>query len=137
MTKGQTTTTTLLSIIAVLLGLNMLVRGSPSAEAQGTSGPAERTVVAGAVAFPAIARGGNSTQFSRVALLLRFWSDGSVDGTRVHSDGQTGGCSGPAPTVCNEPITLIPPSCPADINRDRDVGIGDMLEVFAQWGPCP
>ena len=31
---------------------------------------------------------------------------------------------------------VIPSSCPADINRDRDVGVGDMLELYAQWGPC-
>ena len=136
MTNAQRNITTLLAVIAVLLGLNMLVRGSPSVEAQMTGGPAERTVVAGAVAFPAIARGANSTQFSRVALLLRFWSDGVVDGTRVYSQRIQGGCGGAPPTVCDGPTTLIPSSCPADINLDRNVGVGDMLDVFAQWGPC-
>ena len=35
------------------------------------------------------------------------------------------------------PEEIIPSSCPADINRDRDVGVGDMLDMFGQWGPCP
>ncbi len=130
MTRGQTTTTTLLAIIAVLLGLNMLVRGSPTAEAQMTSGPAERTVVAGAVAFP-------SSSSSEVAVVLRFWSDGAVDATRVYSQRLAGGCGGAVPNVCDGPTTLIPGSCMADVDRDSIVGVPDLLTMLAAWGACP
>ena len=125
MTRGQRTIVTLLVIIAVLLALNMLVRGSPSAEAQMTSGPTP-TVVSGEV-----------HSSSNVRYIYRFWSDGSVDLTDVFLT------LNPDNTPCRmvnqicPPLDIIPPSCPADIDRDRDVGVGDMLDVFAMWGPCP
>jgi hypothetical protein len=31
----------------------------------------------------------------------------------------------------------IEPACPADINGDTVVGIGDLLALLAAWGPCP
>ncbi len=138
MTNAQRTVTTMLAVVAVMLGLNLIVRGSPPAVAQGpnASGPVQATVVAGAVSFPTLARGGTSTVDSEVALVLRFWSDGTVDGTRVHSDRRDDACSGGPPTVCDGPTMLIPSSCPADVNRDRDVGVGDLLDVFAMWGQC-
>ena len=52
MTKRRMTITTLLAVIAVLLGLNLLVRGSPSSEAQTEEGPVTRRVVGGAVDEP-------------------------------------------------------------------------------------
>lgn len=126
MTRGQTTTTTMLAVIAVLLGLNMLVRGSPQAGAQMTSGPAEPTVVTGAAVAVDSVKGH----------VVRFWSDGAVDTTPVYFNPNPTGVCG-ARVICDPTtIPLLPPSCPADINLDRDVGVGDMLDVFAQWGPC-
>ena len=28
-------------------------------------------------------------------------------------------------------------ACPADLNRDNIVGVGDLLILLAFWGPCP
>ena len=30
-----------------------------------------------------------------------------------------------------------PPPCPWDLNGDGTVGIGDLLALFSEWGPCP
>ncbi|MCP3902058.1 MAG: hypothetical protein GY715_00355 [Planctomycetes bacterium] len=27
--------------------------------------------------------------------------------------------------------------CPEDLNGDNEVGFGDVLQVIANWGPCP
>ena len=126
----KTTITTMLAVIAVLLGLNLLVLGSPPAEAQTTEeGPVTRRVVGGAVAIV-------NSDTERV---YRFWSDGSVDLTTVHlmvdPENTIGHVLEDDLPPCGT-TDVIPPSCPADINRDRDVGVGDMLDVFAQWGPC-
>ena len=32
---------------------------------------------------------------------------------------------------------VIPAPCPWDLNGDGFVGIGDLLALFAVWGPCP
>ena len=85
MTNGQRNITTLLAVIAVLLGLNMLVRGSPSVEAQMTGGPTEPTAVSiAAMNFPT-----NPDNWR----VFRLWSDGSVDGSFVDF---TSGTSAPA-----------------------------------------
>lgn len=45
MTKGQRTIVSLLAIVAVLLGLNFIVRGSTSAKAQVATGPVQPSAI--------------------------------------------------------------------------------------------
>ena len=56
----------------------------------------------------------------------RVWSDGQVD--RIQ---EIFGCD-PA-VVC----TIVPGTCPTDIDGDGMIGITDFLELLANWGPCP
>ena len=128
MTRGQTTTTTLLAVIAVLLGLNMLVRGSPPAVGQ-VKDAGQPVPVSMAVGHT---YNTTSNDFTNIFAIYRMWSDGVVDVTRVATHTN---CS-QASSQCFPTEQIIPPSCPADINRDRDVGVGDMLDLFAMWGPC-
>ena len=102
----------------------------------GSTCPSAPTVVAGAVAFPALARGGNATVDSEVAIALRFWSDGQVDATRVFSQRVAGSCGGTPATVCDGPTVLLTGTCPTDVDRDGDTGINDFLTLLGGWGAC-
>ena len=102
----------------------------------GSTCPSAPTVVAGAVAFPALARGGNATVDSEVAIALRFWSDGQVDATRVYSQRIEGSCGGTPATVCDGPTVLLAGTCPTDVDRDGDTGINDFLTLLGGWGAC-
>ncbi len=51
MNTGQRTVAGMLAVVAVMLGLNLIVRGSPSAVAQGPR-PQQPTIVAGSVEAP-------------------------------------------------------------------------------------
>ncbi len=94
MTKGQRTIATLLAVVAVLLGLNLLT-DPPEAEAQGP--PERRTAVVSGVAF--------TESNSNTYRVWRFWSDGAIDSTFVGIGGK--GCN-----VFQEPcgpVEIIPP----------------------------
>ena len=93
-------------------------------------------VVAGAVAFPAVATGANGLKQSENALVLRFWSDGAVDATKVFSEYTTDVCSKNEPVLCTGPTTLIPGTCMADVDRNAIVGTSDLLQVLDDWGEC-
>ncbi|MHC4092210.1 MAG: hypothetical protein ACYSUF_00555 [Planctomycetota bacterium] len=97
----QNTITALLAVIAVLLGVNFVSGGSMQ------SAQVEPTVVAGAVSFPDVATGFDSERRSEVALMIRFWSDGAVDATRLFSEKASGRCGGEVPMVCDGPTPLI------------------------------
>ncbi len=34
------------------------------------------------------------------------------------------------------PVTIIPASCMADVDRDGLVGVPDLLTLLAAWGTC-
>lgn len=42
-----------------------------------------------------------------------------------------------AATVAQFRPTVVPPPCPADIDRDGAVDVDDFLALLAAWGPCP
>ncbi len=67
MNAGQRTVTTMLAVVAVMLGLNLIVKGSPTAVA--VPRPPEPTAVA---LFACV--GGASTE-----RVYRLWSDGTVE----------------------------------------------------------
>ena len=72
MTKGQRTVVSLLAVVAVLLGLNLIVGGSTpaAAQAQGMGRPAN------VLDFTVLTDGfGFVTAF-------RLWSDGTIEGNR-------------------------------------------------------
>ncbi len=124
MTNGQRTVTTLLAVVAVMLGLNLIVRGSPTAVAQGptAAGPVQATPVSIA-AVPS----GSGTK------VYRLWSDGSID---------VSGFNYSATDICGPisqcgPFTVIPGSCMADVDHDGQVAVPDLLSVLGTWGPCP
>ena len=62
-----------------------------------------------------------------------------VDGTcidgveRSQCEDEQGGVFQGDRTTCDN---VVCPSCPGDCNRDGDVGMADVLEVLANWGPC-
>ena len=35
------------------------------------------------------------------------------------------------------PVSILPGSCQADVDRNGDVEFDDMLRVLSDWGPCP
>ncbi len=122
MNNGQRTVTTMLAVVAVLLGLNLIVRGSPPAVAQGptAAGPVQPTLVNGVAQWP------NTTSHH----IYRFWSDGAVDFTRFRVPANC------VPTVECAPVTVIPGTCAGDVDRDGIVGVPDLLTTLAAWGPC-
>ena len=128
MTNGQRTVTTMLAVVAVLLSLNLIVRGSPPAVAQIASGPVQPVPVALAVTPQFDINGEAQNTFS----VLRLWNDGAVDLTRV---GIGTSCTSPL-NFCSGPDQVIPGSCMADVDRDGNVAVSDLLTMLAAWGPC-
>ena len=92
MTSGQRNVAVMLAVVAVMLGLNLIVRGSPTAVA--APPVPEPTVVAGAVT--------PTSQVSTATWVYRFWSDGTVDISRVGHNVCT------FSNVCGPPIVVIP-----------------------------
>ncbi len=68
--------------------------------------------------------------------MVRFWSDGQVDATRVFSNRESNNCTNDPPTVCDGPTVLIAGTCPTDVDRDGDTGINDFLTLLGGWGAC-
>ncbi len=120
-------------VVDCLQGGGTWIDGGTCVECPPPPGP---TVVAGAVAFPPIATGGNSLKSSEVAVALRFWSDGQVDATRVYSQRIEGSCGGTPASVCDGPTVLLTGTCPTDVDRDGDTGINDFLTLLSGWGAC-
>jgi hypothetical protein len=116
------TVASLLAVIVVLLGLDLIARGS-SAVYGAPTGPAPPTVVGLAA----------TTQGSPgpANLVYRLWSDGAVDVSAV------AGVQPCAPFLTCGPFNVIKGgSCAADLTHNGAVEIGDFLEVLGQWGPC-
>ena len=130
MTNGQRTVTTMLAVVAVMLGLNLIVRGSPPALAGGqtAAGPVQPVPVALAMTPQFSSQGQPTNTFS----IVRLWNDGAVDLTRV---GIGTSCTSPL-NFCSGPDQVIPGSCMADVDRDGDVAVPDLLTLLAAWGPC-
>ena len=151
----------LLSVIAALLGLNLVIQTTQPAEAGG--------VVAGGE-DPYIVKLLPHTYLT----FFRVWSDGQVD-RLCKADGACdyeltdgfGPVEHPFPVVdavfgsnhetpsvmmtfedgrvdlvggAGDRCTLAgigsPSLCTADVDRDGDIGIIDFLTVLEQWGPC-
>ena len=120
----QNTITILLAAIAVLLGLNLVVRGSPTAEGQ-TASTLQRELAPVGIAVTQV---GESTNLA----IFRLWSDGAVDRTTIRYETQ-GGCA--LDQICPaDPV--LPSYCTADIDRSGAVDAPDFLQVLSQWGPC-
>ncbi len=121
MNRGQRTVASLLAVVAVLLGLN-IVRSAPPAWGQAPAGttPTPTMVNVAPVYSPA----------ASVVFVFRGWSDGAVDVTSMDWDF---GCSPEASCIATP---LIPGSCTADANRNGEVEINDLLTMLGQWGPC-
>ncbi len=120
------TIASLLAMVAVLLALNLVVKGSAAALGQRQAGPPpDPVLVNGTVTHVVQPAGGIFTT------MYRFWSDGVVDATSLN----TFTCN---PNVTCGPNAFMGPLCAgrADVDRDGEVGINDFLEVLGQWGPC-
>lgn len=113
------TVTLLLAVIAALLGMNLIAKTSPAAVGQSQAGT------------PPVAVSMSITNNGSLAeqVILRLWSDGQVDETRIQ-------ISCPSFPVC-APNVIIPGTCAADIDRTGDVAVNDLLEVLGGWGECP
>ena len=123
-------TTVLLAIIAALLGLNFLVGGSTPAAAQVTVGPVPPTVVSG-VATESRGAGDGTLHYQ----VFRFWSDGTVDESRLRVGRGNPGCD--VVDVCG-PVQFIPAPCPADVNDDLSVNVLDLIDLLLVFGSsCP
>ncbi len=35
------------------------------------------------------------------------------------------------------PVVIIPGTCMADVDRNGEVAVPDLLTLLAAWGPCP
>ena len=132
--KRNTTTTALLAVIAVLLGLNLIAKSSPAAVGQAEAGPVQPVPVAIA-AQQAFNINAGGTDVWRV---FRLWSDGAVDAKQLDWTISPVNVCSPQTDVIDCPVVpIIPGSCTADVTRNGEVEITDFLEVLGQWGPCP
>ena len=124
MNEGQRTIATVLAVVAVLLGFNLIVRGSPEAMARVATGPVQPTVVAGE----------RHLAGQNLDRIWRWWSDGTVDASMVFTQfGQN--CS--IPLNCG-PTQVIPVPCPADVNDDLSVNVLDLIDLLLVFGSaCP
>ena len=61
--------------------------------------------------------------------IFSLWSDGSIDTTYLDLASPVPFCNGYDFTCTMQ----VPVDCRADINRDRNVGVGDMLELYERW----
>ena len=124
----HTAIASLLAVIAVLLGLNLIVKGSPQARADrmATAGPAAPTPVSIAM-MPHFDT--NDDPLNTYAI-VRLWSDGSVD----YTDAGNGACA--EPSVCAGPTQIIPGTCTADVNHNGEVEVNDLITLLGEWGPC-
>jgi hypothetical protein len=126
--RSPSTLSTLLAIIALLLGINIAVSMNRTAEAlPAMAGPAEPVPVS-------LAALGLESGFVHTRL-FRLWSDGRVDTSTVllgwhFSDPP---CE-PIPGGC--PWRDIDFSCAADVNGSGDVEFNDLVHMLATWGPC-
>ena len=125
MNTGHRTVAGLLAIVAALLALNLIVKGTPPAHAGMRAGPVQPVVVAGAAHLDQTCLGCKDVR------LYRFWSDGAVDYTFM-SIGQSPCVTD---TFCGTTV-IIPGTCMADVDRNGDVATTDLLEVLGAWGPC-
>ena len=135
----QNSITALLAIVALLLTLNLIVTGSPPAEAQVAAGPVQPTVVAAQAYIQETALGVAPTSYAH--RIWRFWSDGTVDTsllviTKWFEPNPEASCQLFFPERSCGPSVIIPGTCPADVDKTGDVGITDFLGVLAAWGPC-
>ena len=92
-------------------------------------GPQEPTLVSGA----AVTAATGSNVPCTTATILRLWSDGAVDASFMTMS--CFNCPNQA-SVCAGPFNILPGSCMADVNRDGDVAIKDLLAVLGDWGRC-
>lgn len=110
MNNGQKTVATMLAVVAVMLGLNLIVRGSPTAVAQVASGPAEPVLV-------------DAQYHENTGYFWRFFSDGTVDMLTVAFSGL---CNPIDPAWCDPgdigPHVVLPPLVPPGSPGPRVVG---------------
>ena len=118
----------------------------------GNSAQADVGVAAPAVASAAMAQGGGeptivwygtveSNFFGTVAVVLRAWSDGTIELKRVnYSPNPSDVCNGTI--ACSSPWIVV--SSPndglaavADINADQQVDAQDLSQVLSRWGDAP
>ena len=127
MNNGQSTIAVLLTVVAVLLGLNLIVRGSPSAGAQVASGPVQAVPVSL-----------STTQLIGVSVndwhIFRLWSDGAVDSVRVT---YTSGSGCDIESQCDL-VPILPGTCMADVDNNGAVNSLDLIDVLLALGTtCP
>ena len=102
------------------------------------TGPSEPVIVwYDAFSMPISARGNGSDTFdSRDFVLVRAWSDGTIEAKRQENfgcDSQSGSCPW-------QVISYAQMACRTDINGDGEVELEDLLAVLSQWGDqatCP
>ena len=123
MNKGHSIVS-LLAVIAVMLGLNLIVDHSPRAVADNAVGPQEPYVLQ-------ISATSTSIGIFPTANIYRLWSDGSVDAHFVRRDN-------PGGTWIPQWIGYIPleTGLRADTNADGCVGAEDLAIVLGYWGSC-
>ena len=132
MNRGQKTIVSMLGVVAVLLALNLAGGKSWAFASGGIVGPTGATVVAGQ--SYQLNNPGPDHHPTSSNMIVRFWSDGSVDSSVFSLD---------PITTCNlgsqcGPVTILPASCAADFSPpDGIVNIQDLLGLLAEWGACP
>ena len=119
MNKGQRTVSGLLTVIAVLLGFNLLASGHRTADAQtdGMAGPVPISIASSA--------SGGSVR------LFRLWDDGTIESKLLNFSGGAscdivGGCDWFDITNCS-----------GDLDGSGAVDFPDLVHVLGKWGPCP
>ncbi len=157
MTNGQRTVAGMLAVVAVMLGLNLFARRSVAqaeqdgacclpngdcvfanaTQCQGLNGTfhGEGVLCASVNCNPVVPMVVGGVVHSEGGLLrrtYRFWNDGSVDMSIVTLDGANI-CTFERP--CG-PVTIIPGSCMADVDRDGQVAVPDLLTMLGAWGAC-
>ena len=161
MNTGHRTVPGLLAIIAALLALNLIVKGTPQAWAGSPAGQSGEPYIVKLLPVTRLQH-------------LRVWPDGRVDNMTRTAGNCDYGIEGTNSSPVEHPFPVVdavlgsnhdvqammieyadgrvdligqgerctiagigtPSLCTADVDRDGEIGTADLLELLNQWGPC-
>ena len=125
-----------------LMAFNMVGGKSPEANASMNAGYDYRGGTEPTIVWYGMAQAAGLSNTETRGLMLRAWSDGTVEARQVQWDTYSGGSLCEDPRMCSDGWKVI--SSPneglpalSDLNDDAVVNVDDLLKIVDDWGPAP